>query len=270
MSENELVIPGYPTPTKNQVQMFQKNNRCKVDGIVGPQTMAACWPGVGNEYFAVRLAPYRYRHGGAGASIVYARGALRHYVGLPVHSENMLTLFEIVSSRWSCGFDWLTGEDGLTVGFRRYASTKAGELLRSYYRETTRERINEVQEELCANRDSPNNGGVVGKFETRVELLRIQPRKDWWDHQIRDTMDDWAEAIFRRYPRWRSGRMIAVAVRAYNSGTSYLRNLPQDEEEAYLELCRRYTSSGSERRREHRQGRIDQIEEMVSAEEIWR
>jgi len=263
-----LLIPGFPDPSKEDIETFQANNRCKVDGIVGPQTRGAIWPEEGDEYFAVRLAPYVYRHDGATQSIDYARMMLQSFESrgkLPLSAERMMTLFRIVSSRWSCGFDWLTGEDGLTIGFRRFASTKAASLMKRYQGDCGggfRDCFGPLGRIMALNNeDAPNNGGLVGEAYVRAGLMELQKRHSWWLCQIQFTLEDWAEDIFDRYPGWRLGRLFGLAVRAFNSGTSYLDGLP-DDDSAYEVLKADYTDV-SERKRKNRRKRIRDIERII-------
>lgn len=272
----EKLIPGFPNPTFEDIKTFQFNNRCSVDGIIGPQTRAAIWPKHGNQYFAVRLAPYRYGHGNAMESIAYAQMVLQSNAvsqPLKVSNNNYMTLFHVVSSQWSCGFDWLTGEDGLTVGFRRFASTKVQGLFERYSRMSSSNLVQCFgpleQLVIMGNEDAPNNSGLIAEPFVRAGLLELQKRPSWWFCQIEHTIEDWNRAIFDRYPEWSDGRLIALAVRSYNSGPGYLQGLPQSNSKAYKELCKRYTDV-DDRRRSNRHKRIEDIEKLIQAGQAWR
>jgi hypothetical protein len=178
-----------------------------------------------------------------------------------------LRLLDVVSSSWSTGFDWLSGEDGLTIGFRRYAASTARKVLQMYGLQGT-PLLGYIGEQIDQIQDTDTNGWPMSDPYMRAHFLGLSTSENWWMYQITHTIGDWERNIFGRYPDWTNGRLIALAVRARNSGRAYVKNLhPADEGHAYRTLVARYTQDGT---REHRMARVRSVERKVGAEEVWR
>lgn len=272
MNDRDIdMIQGWPKPTKHQIRVFQENNRCDVDGIIGPQTRAAIWKPEGSKYFAVRLAPYVYAHNSIsseerafiGCYLTQSQDPnLKHL--LPVHWQ---TLIEIVSSNWSTNLSWLTGEDGVTIGFRRYAASKARDILEDVlYEEPENPGNHYVRSLIREIEDAPNNGWPINDPAMRAALIELSTKPYWWAKQLEVAIEDWAE-VLELYPEWKKGRMIALAMRALNSSPRYVSRLPQDEDRAWDRLRDKYTDGG---RKENRVGRIDRIKALIKKDEEWR
>ena len=241
-----LVIPGHPNPTPAQVRLFQANNRCVVDGIVGPETLGACWRPEGNKRYT-HLAPHRVKRGGADDSAALAARMVRG-MDLPIDAEHVCTLLAVISSDWSTGLDYLSTQDGITMGFRRYAGGKLARLLRSVGVPIDARRI-----------PGPNNGYPLDRPALRRGLLAVASDPAWWRAQLRQYVGELAGHLERHDIR--DGRGIALFERVNNSAPGWTRGCSSFEDLAAV-----YVLKKGRRGRD----RIKRIERRIPAGEPWR
>jgi hypothetical protein len=181
-------------------------------------------------------------------------------------------LVDLVSSGGKTGLGFVSTQDGITWGFRRFAAGHLcsfveahADLFRPHFGDYGLHQIREQPE------DAPNNGWPSSDPGLRLGFIEAARDVALHGAQLEDLADDVAKLLGRR-PGWTSGRLIALAVRAVNSAPGWVYGvkrrgwapIAQDERRAMRELTSRYS--------QHRRGpsRIDRINVRIDADAVWR
>jgi len=233
----EFLIHGFDKKslTKEDVKIFQSNNRLKVDGIIGPKTREACWKRKGKRDYTF-LLDHKFKTQQEN-DISFATKNLQTNI---LDKEKVLKIMYILSSEWDTGFGFLSTQDGYTMGFRRYAGRKLAKMLKHF----GIEEFSRV-----------NNGCESETLRKKVLLLSTE--HEWWKFQLRLFEKDLAKHLDKH--SMKDGRSILLYERARNSSKKWVYNC-----KSYNDLVISYSK--------HSRGpsRIREIEKLVEYGEIWR
>lgn len=261
------VIPGFPVPSKGQVELFQQNNkRESVDGIIGPKTRMAIWREPGDGRYT-HLAWHPVRTGGAKGSKAWVGRwlAMQRRCDLPLDPDRILTLMGIVSSRWKTGFNYLSTQDGITLGFRRYAAgTLRGFIAKNIglFRPYLGAHATYLAHTL---EDMPNNTGPLAEAGMRHNFVEAVNDSAIWAAQAREFIDH-LDRLLNVEHRWaRTGREIALLVRVSNSGSGLDNHYVREYGASFDGLARGYIERGG-----RGPGRVEYIEKLIPHGEKWR
>jgi len=255
------IIPGFPDPSYEQVELFQSNNHRVPDGIIGPKTRSAIWREEGDDMYT-HLATCEVKRGAAGESEKYCEEYLRARGSLELKPEHMQTVMTFLASEWRTGYDYLSTQDSVTFGSRRYAASTLRKFI-EVNRDGFRGYFGSYGTMLLCDKlkDAPNNAWPLNDPAIRFGFIEAAQDRKIWARQIEDTLSDIHRVLKRE--RWTHGRMITLACRAANSGAAFIHGLPNRESKAYEALVDRYTKAGKGRR-------VKRIEMAIPNGTVWR
>lgn len=280
------IICGYPNPTKEQILQFQINNHREADGIIGPNTRSAIWRPRGHRNVYTHLIDYPLQYDGDKEfskdyfkTYLLARLDLVLKTGLPPIA--LVDIATLLTSQWKTGLTYLSTQDGITLGMRRLATvTLQGFLRENYHLRTffTKKQWKQLLTEAKTprtkrDRDEEgaipdvNNGFPLDEEDLRIRFLNLVQSKECWRAQIEEMLIFIAEmvGVTGWYPQYKDARLIALICRAANSSKyRYCRRLPKNEKRAYRKLKKRYSDTGTHRRR------IERLEELIPEGTEWR
>lgn len=279
------VIKGYPNPTKQQIRQFQRNHRVEADGVIGPVTRDKIWLERGERRYT-HLIDYPLKYAGdTRSSRWFYRFLLSNptcFSGTGLEVQQVLLIFSFVTSQWKTGFDYLSTQDGVTVGARRLAAgtlqrfIEENEVIFSEYfnpldiHKMTRELPDDGRGRRPGYIPDVNNGFPLDDPRLREAWLAVVQDKRLWRAQAREGVELIRE-ILELYPDWDNARLICLAVRAANSARygftgGSVPKLPtrrSAQRSAYRKLKRRYGTNGTRRRR------IERIERIIPPDMRW-
>lgn len=263
------VGPWWPSPSPEKIAAWQRRVGLEDDGVLGKLSRAKLWPDEGATRVELDYP----------SAPDVERSRLLSVVDdvaptIPISDPNLYTLCTLLSSEWTTGFAYLSGEDGVTMGFRRYAGGGLRDALTRYVDELSAQGSYARLRAIVATIDgrNPDNGWPVGDWQARIRLLRIARDPAWWRVQLAEFVDD-LKSLLASYPGWRRGRTIALAMRARNSDPDFVDGLSQDDDRAYRQLADRYVNGGAPGvtgRGERAESRIRRVESAVGSDELWR
>jgi hypothetical protein len=276
------MIKGWPNPTEAETKTFQRNHKLKPDGIIGPKTRSKIWRKRKHKAGYTHLIDHKLTRGGATVEQRYLRKyleqnpALVALTTLPI--DAIIRIIFFLTSEWKTGLSYLSTQDGVTIGSRRLASSTLQGFLRDnpqfsrHFDDDDWERVIEERPEHKDRRGErgegwipdANNGFPLDEPILRESFLRMSEDPLWWNAQIVE-MCLFIEDVVAKYPKWTNARLITLACRAGNSGSSYDDDLPTtNERRAYRKLRKKYWKLGSTKQR-----RIKRIESLIPEDETW-
>jgi len=257
------LIPGYPNPTPELVELFQANNHREADGILGPKTRSAIWRPVGDDMYT-HLAWHRVSRGGAKRSEAFVAAQLVGRVGsLPVTPRAMLTIAKFLTSEWKTGLDYLSTQDGITLGMRRLAAGTLQRFVRTN-RDLFAPHIGAWGlSKLDVIEDAPNNGGVMADHAIRLGFITAANDCRIWAAQVNELVAHVVKTL-GEHPWARRSREIVLVCRIANSGSAIDNRYVRKHGASYEGLVKGYTLRGG-----RGPTRIQRIERQVP-DEVWR
>lgn len=276
-----VMIPGWPRPTEEDIRRFQSGNRDEgwvplvADGKPGPKTLGAIW----RDPDSVPASKRRYTYLSHPMTPEQCDGVLD---GVLLRNPTlnlfgaaktwiMRELFRLVSGDWDTGFGFLSTQDGITIGFRRYAASSLAGMFAD--RLVPTEPFGATYDLGALIEDEFDNAWPLNEPGMRACFLALARSPEWHAAQVRQTAGKIRSRILEAYPRWRLGRTIALAYRAYNSAGSLIIGLSSDDVVAYDQLRDRYLRhhlAPGEAVNPTTRNRISDIEERFGAQERWR
>ena len=257
------IIPGYPSPTLDQIKLFQRNNKLEPDGDIGPKTRAAIWREAREGGRYTFLGWHRVKRGGAESTIAFVTAYLETLAVLPLEVHQIEQVIRMVSSEFKTGLDFLSTQDGITFGMRRLA---AGTLRKfcQRNRQVLAPHLGAWGMHLMAqHRDRPNNGSPLNDPGIRLGWIEAARDRAVWEAQLAEFVETLRKLLLAH--TWlRISREIVLAMRIHNSGSALVDRYAREHGKSYAGLVRGYTKRGGRGAK-----RIARIEKTVR-EKQWR